>query len=45
MNNVGAVTVYNNVNAQVVRLTFLFAPITTQGPGNGAPMGGGLNTP
>jgi hypothetical protein len=45
MNNVGAVTVYNNVNAQVVRLTFLFAPITTQTPGNGAQMGGVLNTP
>jgi len=43
--NVGAVTVYNNVNAQVVRLTFSYTPVPIQDGGNGGAIGGGLKTP
>jgi hypothetical protein len=33
------------VNAQVVRLTFIYAPVPLQDGGNGGAIGGGLKTP
>ena len=43
--NVGAVAVFNNVNAHVVRLTFIYTPIPVQDGGNSGAVGGGLKTP
>jgi hypothetical protein len=44
MSNLGPVTVYNNLSAQVVRLTFIFTPVPAQVPGNIGQGGGGLRT-
>jgi hypothetical protein len=39
MSSLTPVTVYNNLNAQVVRLTFTWSPVPAQIPGNGGPLG------
>jgi len=38
------VTVYNNLSAQVLRLTFTWIPVPTEIPGNAGPLGGAVKT-